>query len=86
MNGALRTYTYVIEVSGDGETWRPERDDATGTEETAETAYQFAHTVLENRLNDKELLSDPGEHVRVVVWKGDHAGTLSMSAAVAYPA
>lgn len=62
----MKTFTYVIEISDDGQTWMPENDEAAARVD-AGTAAEAAREVLDRRLD--ELPSDSGHGwYRVAVW------------------
>lgn len=77
----MTTYTYAIEISDDGQIWMPEHDAAVGTEQTADTAEEYARTVLGNWVDDLPEAARGG-HRRIVVWKGERQDTIDMAECV----
>jgi hypothetical protein len=63
-------YAYRIDVTGDGETWTPYRDDARGVEVTDANPDKLAHLILTNHLADCASVGEDCDGTRVLLWRG----------------
>jgi prevent-host-death family protein len=63
------TYAYRIDVTEDGETWMPYRDDARGIEKAFMDPLKLANLILTNHLADIRTNGEPDSGTRVLVWR-----------------
>ncbi|MFI1579997.1 hypothetical protein [Embleya sp. NPDC020630] len=68
-NTTVEVY-YEVEVSDDGQTWAPEKDEARGTEAVEDaTPDEIARDILVNRINELTAEDTETGHLRVRVWR-----------------